>query len=224
MGKLKRLNLNIRGSNPTDTTLIEVKSIRNINYEELGLENKEDIDKLIRIENDVKFHEEKTKEHLFKFSKAIFEANEVFSNNKSGSFGKWTELIGISRDTANTAVRRYQFYLEMQGTLKEPKRILQLPVRIIKEFTGTKKEIFEDAEVVEVIESENPTEMLKKIKELKDIVKLADKTNLREFLNKEKVRKQNMINKLREEIKEIDEELRKLDLGIISSDASDDII
>ena len=112
----------------------------------------------------------------------------------------------------------------MQGTLKEPKRILQLPVRIIKEFTGTKKEIFEDAEVVEVIESENPTEMLKKIKELKDIVKLADKTNLREFLNKEKVRKQNMINKLREEIKEIDEELRKLDLGIISSDASDDII
>ena len=224
MGKLKRLNLNIRGSNPTDTTLIEVKSIRNINYEELGLENREDIDKLIRIENDVKFHEEKTKEHLFKFSKAIFEANEVFSNNKSGSFGKWTELIGISRDTANTAVRRYQFYLEMQGTLKEPKRILQLPVRIIKEFTGTKKEIFEDAEVVEVIESENPTEMLKKIKELKDIVKLADKTNLREFLNKEKVRKQNMINKLREEIKEIDEELRKLDLGIISSDASDDII
>ena len=224
MGKLKRLNLNIRGSNPTDTTLIEVKSIRNINYEELGLENKEDIDKLIRIENDVKFHEEKTKEHLFKFSKAIFEANEVFSNNKSGSFGKWTELIGISRDTANTAVRRYQFYLEMQGTLKEPKRILQLPVRIIKEFTGTKKEIFEDAEVVEVIESENPTEMLKKIKELKDIVKLADKTNLREFLNKEKVRKQNMINKLREEIKEIDEELRKLDLGIISSDASEDII
>ena len=224
MGKLKRLNLNIRGSNPTDTTLIEVKSIRNINYEELGLENKEDIDKLIRIENDVKFHEEKTKEHLFKFSKAIFEANEVFSNNKSGSFGKWTELIGISRDTANTAVRRYQFYLEMQGTLKEPKRILQLPVRIIKEFTGTKKEAFEDAEVVEVIESENPTEMLKKIKELKDIVKLADKTNLREFLNKEKVRKQNMINKLREEIKEIDEELRKLDLGIISSDASDDII
>ena len=224
MGKLKRLNLNIRGSNPTDTTLIEVKSIRNINYEELGLENKEDIDKLIRIENDVKFHEEKTKEHLFKFSKAIFEANEVFSNNKSGSFGKWTELIGISRDTANTAVRRYQFYLEMQGTLKEPKRILQLPVRIIKEFTGTKKEIFEDAEVVEVIESENPTKKKKKIKELKDIVKLADKTNLREFLNKEKVRKQNMINKLREEIKEIDEELRKLDLGIISSDASDDII
>ena len=224
MGKLKKLNLNIRGSNPTNPNIIEVRSISNINYEELGLENREDIDKLIRIENDVKFHEEKTKEHLFKFSKAIFEANEVFSNNKSGSFGKWTELIGISRDTANTAVRRYQFYLEMQGTLKEPKRILQLPVRIIKEFTGTKKEIFEDAEVVEVIESENPTEMLKKIKELKDIVKLADKTNLREFLNKEMVRKQNMINKLREEIKEIDEELRKLDLGIISSDASDDII
>ena len=211
MSKLKKLNLNIRSSNPTDNTLMEIKSLRDINYSELGVVSQEDIDKLIRIENDVKFHEEKTKEHLFKFSKAIFDANEVFANNKSGSFGKWVELIGISRDTANTAVRRYQFYTEMQGTLKEPERVLQLPVRIIKEFTGTRKESFENSEVLEVIEAENPTEIFKKIKELKEVVKLADKTNLREFLTKEKTKKQNMINKLKEEIRELDEELKKLD-------------
>ena len=211
MSKLKKLNLNIRSSNPTDNTLMEIKSLRDINYSELGVVSQEDIDKLIRIENDVKFHEEKTKEHLFKFSKAIFEANEVFANNKSGSFGKWTELLGISRDTANTAVRRYQFYLEMQGTLREPERILELPVRIIKEFTGIKKESFDEAEVLEVLEAENPTEILKRIKETKEEEKLSDKSNLREFLLKEKERKQNLIDKLAEEIKEIEENLKQID-------------
>ena len=211
MSKLKKLNLNIRSSNPTDNTLMEIKSLRDINYSELGVVSQEDIDKLIRIENDVKFHEEKTKEHLFKFSKAIFEANEVFANNKSWSFGKWTELLGISRDTANTAVRRYQFYLEMQGTLREPERILELPVRIIKEFTGIKKESFDEAEVLEVLEAENPTEILKRIKETKEEEKLSDKSNLREFLLKEKERKQNLIDKLAEEIKEIEENLKQID-------------
>jgi hypothetical protein len=211
MSKLKKLNLNIRSSNPTDNTLMEIKSLRNIDYTELGVENQEDIERLIRIENDVKFHEEKTKEHLFKFSKAIFEANEVFANNKSGSFGKWTELIGISRDTANTAVRRYQFYLEMQGTISAPERVLELPVRIIKEFTGLKKEIFDEAEVIEVIEAENPTEILKKIKDLKEEEKLSDKSNLKEFLLKEKERKQNLIEKLSEEIKEIEENLKQIE-------------
>ena len=211
MSKLKKLNLNIRSSNPTDNTLMEIKSLRDINYSELGVVSQEDIDKLIRIENNVKFHEEKTKEHLFKFSKAIFEANEVSANNKSGSFGKWTELLGISRDTANTAVRRYQFYLEMQGTLREPERILELPVRIIKEFTGIKKESFDEAEVLEVLEAENPTEILKRIKETKEEEKLSDKSNLREFLLKEKERKQNLIDKLAEEIKEIEENLKQID-------------
>lgn len=210
MRKLKKLNLNIRGSNPADTGIIEIKSIKNIDYTGLGLENQEDIDKLIRIENDVKFHEEKTKEHLLKFSKAIFEANEVFANNKSGSFGKWTELIGISRDTANTAVRRYQFYLEMQGTLTFPERILELPVRIIKEFTGLKKEEFEEAEVIEVLEAKNPTEIFKRIKEIKEEEKLSDKANLKEFLLKEKERKKNIISRLEEEIKDIEENLKKI--------------
>ena len=210
MSKLKKLNLNIRSSNPTDPNIMEIKSLQNIDYNELGLESQDDIDKLIRLENDVKFHEEKTKEHLLKFSKAIFEANEVFANNKSGSFGRWTELIGISRDTANTAVRRYQFYLEMQGTLSSPEKILELPVRIIKEFTGLKKEEFEEAEVIEVLEAKNPSEIFKKLKETKEEEKLADKSNLKDYLLKEKGRKQNLINKLNDEIKDIDENLRKI--------------
>ena len=39
----------------------------------------------------------------------------------------------------------------------------------------------------------------------------ADKSNLREFLLKEKERKQNLIDKLAEEIKEIEENLKQID-------------
>ena len=99
----------------------------------------------------------------------------------------------------------------MQGTLREPERILELPVRIIKEFTGIKKESFDEAEVLEVLEAENPTEILKRIKETKEEEKLSDKSNLREFLLKEKERKQNLIDKLAEEIKEIEENLKQID-------------
>ena len=34
---------------------MEIKSLRDINYSELGVVSQEDIDKLIRIENNVKF-------------------------------------------------------------------------------------------------------------------------------------------------------------------------
>ena len=51
----------------------------------------------------------------------------------------------------------------------------------------------------------------KRIKETKEEEKLSDKSNLREFLLKEKERKQNLIDKLAEEIKEIEENLKQID-------------
>ena len=48
-------------------------------------------------------------------------------------------------------------------------------------------------------------------KETKEEEKLSDKSNLREFLLKEKERKQNLIDKLAEEIKEIEENLKQID-------------
>lgn len=52
---------------------------------------------------------------------------------------------------------------------------------------------------------------MKRIKETKEEEKLSDKSNLREFLLKEKERKQNLIDKLAEEIKEIEENLKQID-------------
>ena len=102
----KKFNLGINNSNSKKVpTVAKIESIFNINYEELEVPEEEK-QLLIKYENDINFHSEKTMEHIFKFSKAIYEANQIFAKNRNGTFGKWIEKIGIDRDSANVAIRR----------------------------------------------------------------------------------------------------------------------
>nr|DAT25029.1 MAG TPA: Protein of unknown function (DUF3102) [Caudoviricetes sp.] len=206
----KKFNLGINNSNSKKVpTVAKIESIFNINYEELEVSGEEK-EMLIKYENDINFHREKTMEHIFKFSKAIYEANQIFAKNRNGTFGKWIEKIGIDRDSANVAIRRYNLYLEAEVKgIEEPKKVLSLPNRTVKALTGQKKE-FEEAEIVEVITAENPGAKLKEIEEKKEAVKLSDTEEKKAFLMKEKIRKQHLIKKLQDEIKEIEVEIEKI--------------
>ena len=208
----KKFNLGINNSNSKKVpTVAKIESIFNINYEELEVSGEEK-EMLIKYENDINFHREKTMEHIFKFSKAIYEANQIFAKNRNGTFGKWIEKIGIDRDSANVAIRRYNLYLEAEVKgIEEPKKVLSLPNRTVKALTGQKKE-FEEAEIVEVITAENPGAKLKEIEEKKEAVKLSDTEEKKAFLMKEKIRKQHLIKKLQDEIKEIEEQLVKIEI------------
>ena len=206
----KKFNLGINNSNSKKVpTVAKKESIFNINYEELEVSGEEK-EMLIKYENDINFHREKTMEHIFKFSKAIYEANQIFAKNRNGTFGKWIEKIGIDRDSANVAIRRYNLYLEAEVKgIEEPTKVLSLPNRTVKALTGQKKE-FEEAEIVEVITAENPGAKLKEIEEKKEAVKLSDTEEKKAFLLKEKIRKQHLIKKLQDEIKEIEEQIKKI--------------
>ena len=206
----KKFNLGINNSNSKKVpTVAKIESIFNINYEELEVSGEEK-EMLIKYENDINFHREKTMEHIFKFSKAIYEANQIFAKNRNGTFGKWIEKIGIDRDSANVAIRRYNLYLEAEVKgIEEPKKVLSLPNRTVKALTGQKKE-FEEAEIVEVITAENPGAKLREIEEKKEAVKLSDTEEKKAFLMKEKIRKQHLIKKLQDEIKEIEVEIEKI--------------
>ena len=206
----KKFNLGLNNSNSKKVpTVAKIESIFNINYEELEVSGEEK-EMLIKYENDINFHREKTMEHIFKFSKAIYEANQIFAKNRNGTFGKWIEKIGIDRDSANVAIRRYNLYLEAEVKgIEEPKKVLSLPNRTVKALTGQKKE-FEEAEIVEVITAENPGAKLKEIEEKKEAVKLSDTEEKKAFLLKEKIRKQHLIKKLQDEIKEIEEQIKKI--------------
>ena len=206
----KKFNLGINHSNSKKVpTVAKIESIFNINYEELEVPEEEK-QMLIKYENDINFHRGKTMEHIFKFSKAVYEANQIFAKNRNGTFGKWIEKIGIDRDSANVAIRRYGLYLEAEVKgIEEPKKVLSLPNRTVKALTGQKKE-FEEAEIVEVITAENPGAKLKEIEEKKEAVKLSDTEEKKAFLMKEKIRKQHLIKKLQDEIKEIEVEIEKI--------------
>lgn len=206
----KKFNLGINNSNSKKVPAVaKIESIFDINYEELEVPEEEK-QLLIKYENDINFHREKTMEHIFKFSKAIYEANQIFAKNRNGTFGKWIEKIGIDRDSANVAIRRYSLYLEAEVKgIEEPKKVLSLPNRTVKALTGQKKE-FEEAEIVEVITAENPGAKLKEIEEKKEAVKLSDTEEKKAFLMKEKIRKQHLIKKLQDEIKEIEVEIEKI--------------
>ncbi len=208
----KKFNLGINNNNSKKVpTVAKIESIFDINYEELEVPEEEK-QLLIKYENDINFHREKTMEHIFKFSKAIYEANQIFAKNRNGTFGKWIEKIGIDRDSANVAIRRYGLYLEAEVKgIEEPKKVLSLPNRTVKALTGQKKE-FEEAEIVEVITAENPGAKLKEIEEKKEAVKLSDTEEKKAFLMKEKIRKQHLIKKLQDEIKEIEEQLIKIEM------------
>ena len=206
----KKFNLGINNSNSKKVpTVAKIESIFDINYEELEVPEEEK-QMLIKYENDINFHKGKTMEHIFKFSKAIYEANQIFAKNRNGTFGKWIEKIGIDRDSANVAIRRYSLYLEAEVKgIEEPKKVLSLPNRTVKALTGQKKD-FEEAEIVEVITAENPGAKLKEIEEKKEAVKLSDTEEKKAFLLKEKIRKQHLIKKLQDEIKEIEEQIKKI--------------
>ena len=207
----KKFNLDLSKINSKKVPVVaKIESIYNIDYEELDISGTEK-EELIKYENDITFHKEKSMEHIFKYSKAIFEANQIFANKGNGSFGKWIEKLGVDRDSANVAIRKYSLYLEYQAKgLEEPEKVLTLPNRTVKTLTGHKKENFQETEIIEVIKSDNPSLKLKEIKEQKEAVKLSDVEEKKIFLTREKVKRQHLIKKLREEIRDIEEQIKSL--------------
>lgn len=206
----KKFNLKINNQKELQT-LARVESIYNINYDELNIDGKEK-EELIKYENDITFHREKSMQHIFKFSQAIYEANQIFAKKGVGTFNMWIEKVGVDRDSANVAIRKYRLYLETENKgLVEAKKVLTLTNRTIKALTGQKKSEFSEAEVIEVINAENSSEKLKEIEEKKEAIKLSDTEEKKAFLLKEKIRKQHLIKKLQNEIREIDEELTKIE-------------
>ena len=111
----KKFNLNLSKINSKKVPAVaKVESIYDINYEELEISGIEK-EKLIKYENDITFHKEKSMEHIFKYSKAIFEANQIFSNKGNGFFGKWIEKLGVDRDRCKCSNKKIFLILKISN-------------------------------------------------------------------------------------------------------------
>ncbi len=184
-------------------TLDQIDS--HIDYLNLGIINKNEEEELIVLESKIKFHEKKTMEHILSYSEAIFQGNLIFSNNRNGNFGKWIEELGISRETANTAIRRYTLFKE-----RDNKKILELPGRVVKELTGKNKSTYDDNEIVEIIESEKPMIALNALRVKKLEEKLVIEEEMEDYLYKLIISKKASVKKIENEILELEERYKNL--------------
>lgn len=158
----------------------------------------------------VKFNINKAGEHLLIVSKALYEAQKIFAKNKSGKFQEWYNNLNLEKTYVYRLLQKYELFLTYQK-----KEVMNLPVRVATTL-ASKKTDFEDAEIIEIIEAEKPSEVLKKIQKIKQleneelrILTKEDEKKLEEIKNKKFILKQQK-EQLLFKIKNIEEEISKL--------------
>lgn len=186
------------------TVLPKQETIYNIDYAEFELTQDEE-QTLIKCEHDISHHLKNIGQHMLWYYDALYQANEIFAKHKTGCWGKWLNKMGIKKDKANIAIRKYKLYLQGKYIGKENQQVLELPDRAVKKITNADT-VFVESDITEIISSENPKEKFKDIESQKSI----KNNDTKEFLQKELKRKEKQLNKIKEEIKNIKEKLQKI--------------
>ena len=201
----KSINLE-ENNNFQKNNIAKRETINNINYDEFDV-TEEEKNKLIDCEQNIKFHTEKIAVHIEKFSKALYEANQVFANhNKNeGLWRKWLENVGIKKDKANMVIRKYKLFLQSKDIGNENIQILELPDRAIKKMTNNDT-VFIESEITEIISSDNPKEKFRNL----ELKKNTEHKETKIFWQKELEKKEKQLNKIAEEIKKIKKKLQNL--------------
>lgn len=209
MKKLEMLKKSINleeNNNFQKNDIAKRETINNINYDEFDV-TEEEKNKLIDCEQNIKFHTEKIAVHIEKFSKALYEANQVFANhNKNeGLWRKWLENVGIKKDKANMVIRKYKLFLQSKDIGNENIQIIELPDRAIKKMTNNDT-VFIESEITEIISSNNPKEKFRNL----ELKKNTEHKETKIFWQKELEKKEKQLNKIAEEIKKIKKKLQNL--------------
>lgn len=209
MKKLEMLKKSINleeNNNFQKNDIAKRETINNINYDEFDV-TEEEKNKLIDCEQNIKFHTEKIAVHIEKFSKALYEANQVLANhNKNeGLWRKWLENVGIKKDKANMVIRKYKLFLQSKDIGNENIQILELPDRAIKKMTNNDT-VFIESEITEIISSDNPKEKFRNL----ELKKNTEYKETKIFWQKELEKKEKQLNKIAEEIKKIKKKLQNL--------------
>lgn len=138
--------------------IIEKKEeiIFNLDISELELEINE-IEDLKTISKEIRFYKEETNKVLSKISESLYKAQKIFANKKNGLFEKYLLSEGIDKSFAYRLLRRYNLFLEYKQ-----ENIFEIgikPIDIISKF----KEKLTKEQIIEIINSENPTAILREL-------------------------------------------------------------
>ena len=135
-----------------------------IDYTELEV-SKEDEKKLIEYEKVALENSKRVSEHLLSLAEVFYEAQKLLSSkdNTKGKFLKWVEGIGFGKSFVYETLDRYNIYLEHNN-----KKIFELPVRAMREIKKLPSE-----KAIEVMNSENPSNKIKELKEVTEEIEEA---------------------------------------------------
>ena len=216
MSRKKELNLDEFLADAEDLTqqrtpkLAQLETLFDIKYNEFEVSDEEK-NKLIECEHNIFHHKKKTVEHILMYCEALYQANQIFSNHdkNKGCWRKWLDGVQINPVSANIAINRYKFYKELNKKgINNSTKILEMPRRTLQTISSQNE--YTEAEIIEIVSAENPTSKLNEIKDKKQTKKLENKEEEKTYLKKLKVKKTKMIEKLKAELKQINERLQNL--------------
>ena len=158
----------------SEVTIKKEKFESNFDYSDFSFDDKEN---LIELEKKAIHTGNLLKENLKELGDVFLEAHKIFSNNKNGMFGKWYENLGFKKDFVYLCLDRRKLSLQYNS-----KDIYKFPDRIIKDIKKIEKE--NEEIVVEILNSEDPKEKIKEIKENLN----KEKKKITQNVKKEKIK------------------------------------
>ena len=164
------------------------------NFKEFEITDRNIIAELINKEEKIIKNINIISKNTFEFSKTLYETQKLLANHKNGVFTAWFSNLGLTKNVVYRAIDKYELVLKTNN-----KKVLELPYRVVDVL---KKAELSDEKINEIIEIDNPKEILEEIKiNSKSYLPISTpNSDIEELIQKLEAQK----NKLYKKIQEID--------------------
>lgn len=150
-------------------TFVEVLTVQsNFDFEKYEIDEITR-DSLIEKEQIARKNMMQIKRNTIELGKTLAEAQKELANKKNGAFIAWFENLGLKKDYVYREIKRYEMFLKYDN-----ERVKELPIRALKYISN---ENITEAEVIEVIEAEDPSKKIRE-QENKKKVELTDREKI----------------------------------------------
>lgn len=169
-----------------DTDIINVYKSE-FDFETYKIQDREEVNQITERENLLRQNILKNVNSRKEIAKNLYEIQQIMSNHKNGVFVKYLEYLGISKSNAYRLLDMWELY---QNTNRD--KVFDLPHSLVNKI---KKEEIETEQQIEILEAENPSQILKN-----------KKNEDQELI----ITKEEKIQKIDDKIRKLEESIKKL--------------
>ena len=187
----------------SDTLVMTYKS--NFQFSDYDIEDSKLIEKIEQREKVLRNNMIKDVQARLEIAKSLSEIQELLSNHKNGTFLAYLEYVGMKKDMAYDLIKYWKIYQKTNSM-----KVFELPNRVVTKINQEMKanQDIEVEEIIEIVEAENPKEILQELKEKR--INEVQKKNATGTKEKELEKIEKRLTKLFQEIAELEEKKKKL--------------